>query len=169
METGFKRSLFAFDDLVTFCFSNKLNRQLYLKRKRCFLTFLLLISSLPGIYYIYGQHKSQTTRNLTKYLNRPSLNFNERKYTTEINKAIEFITKTLENEYNRNDLISFYQVVEKEFRLGLRCMRKTIQPETTIDPNFSTDNQTHRSITTIGTALRYRPKHNKNKVGISFE
>lgn len=41
------------------------------------------------------------------------------------NSAIGYLRKLLEDDYNPDDLLDFYQTVEREFSSGLRCLRKT--------------------------------------------
>lgn len=127
-------------------FDNNQNYHFYLNRKRCFLILLLLNSCLAGIYYVYEQNQLKLTQHVKTYTQHIS---------PRINKAIEFIKNTLDNEYNQEDLVTFYELVEKEFTLGLRCMRKTIQsPTITItNVNNTVDKQINSSKTTIRYSL----------------
>lgn len=127
-------------------FDNNHNCYFYLNRKRCFLTLLFINCFIACIYYIYEQNVTY------KYLLRN--NSQPKTSPIKINKVIEFIKNTLENEYNQDDLTTFYNTVEKEFSLGLRCTRKKkSQPQTTtMNTNFTINNNITTTTTTI---IRY--------------
>lgn len=46
----------------------------------------------------------------------------------KIFSPLETIKSKLENQYDRSDVSSFYQLAEKEFSLGLKCSRQSRQP-----------------------------------------
>jgi len=137
---------------MAFSVENSHNSYIYINRKRCFLLLLLLNCLLACIYYIHVQKQSKTTQHLTTYTKQIPKNLYSKQ---PITKAMKFIRKILENEYDLNDLITFYNIVEKEFSLGLRCTRKSKKPTptttttttTTILTNSSKENST--DITTI--------------------
>jgi len=135
---------------MAFDFDNNHTCYLYLHRKRCFVILLLLNSFLACIYYIYEQNQSHV-KQIPNYFNRTQ---SLRKLT----KPIEFLRNTLENEYNRDDLEIFYNMVEEEFSLGLRCTRKVNQPLKTTaitNSNLTSAKQIDSNITTT----RYRLQH----------
>jgi hypothetical protein len=112
---------------------------LCINQKRCFLILLLFNSFVACIYYLSGSI-SQTTKTTPI-----DTNLNQKH-----NHAIKFIRTILENEYDHEDLITFYNLVEKEFSLGLRCTRKANPPPTTTTTLLTADNQqSNSSIITI--------------------
>ncbi|UJR09905.1 hypothetical protein I4U23_014127 [Adineta vaga] len=96
---------------------------LFCKNKRCFLILLLSNSLLAYSYYIYMQNQSSTKENVKTYSKQFDKNFNS-------SNSIDTIRNILKQEYDRNDLEVFYNVVNTQFALGLRCMRKANQPQT---------------------------------------
>jgi hypothetical protein len=147
---------------MAFVFDTNQNRHFCLNRKRCFLSLLFFNCCLACIYYIHGQELSETERNVTstKLVHN---NLNRISYVIKLNKACEFIGNTLDNEYNQDDLVVFYNTVDKEFSLGLRCTRKTVQPQTIAktaaisnNSNSTDGNRTNSTPTTTTTTVRYR-------------
>jgi hypothetical protein len=129
---------------MAFGFDNNHNLYLYCNQKRCFLILLLFNSLLACIYYFHEQNQFRIPRNITNHPERINTNL-PRKQT----KALKFIRNILENEYNQNDLGIFYNLVEKEFSLGLRCTRKPTQPPTTTlatNSNLTIDDSRNNSI-----------------------
>ena len=97
------------------------NRMNYSIGKRFFLTLLIFNSFLGCIYYLHEQKEQEVIQNVisTKILNRQEDN----QYSIKTNKALKFIRTTLENEYNQDDLMKFYNLVQEEYSLGLKCKR----------------------------------------------
>jgi hypothetical protein len=130
------------------------NRVRYFNGKRFFVIVLFINTFLGCIYYIHEQKEQVIVRNPkpTKILNNT---FNQEKYNQYLikpNKAIKFIQNILENEYNQDDLIKFYNHVQKEYSLGLKCTRKRNRSQA-ID-RFSLTNWINSNITIINTADR---------------
>jgi hypothetical protein len=138
--------VFTSSDLMAFGFDSTQSCYLCSNRKRCFLTLLFINSFVACIYYIHEQNQPKVTPYVKAYTNR---------FPPRINKAVEFIRNTLDNEYNQEDLVTFYDLVDKEFTLGLRCMRNKKQPQTittTSYLNYTVNKQIDNTTTTI----RYR-------------
>ena len=115
-----------------------------LSRKRCFLILLLFNFIIVLIYYIHEQNQSQARDKLSI---SEKVNSSKIKHSIETSKATLFIKTVLENDYNHDDLAIFYNNTEKEFSLGLRCTRKNPQPQVTITPNTTNNQQIHNNIT----------------------
>lgn len=125
---------------------NNYNSYICINRKRCFLLLLLLNCLLAGIYYIHEQNQPKNIRGLTTYTKQVPNKSPTSKQT--ISKAMKFIRKTLENEYNHDDIMTFYNITEREFSLGLRCSRKSKpQPVTTI--TTIVNNENNSNMTTV--------------------
>jgi hypothetical protein len=115
--------------------------------KRCFLILLLFNSFLACIYYIHEKDFLLISSNITTHTQQIDTNINQNQ-----NRALTFIRNILENEYNQDDLIKFYNIVEEQFSLGLRCTRKTSPLPTIIlsnTSNLTSSEETNRSNTTI--------------------
>jgi hypothetical protein len=147
---------------MAFVLDNNQNHYFCLNRKRCFLSLLFFNCCLACIYYIHGQNLSQIERNVTstKLVHN---NLNRISYAIQLNKPIKFIRNILDSEYDQDDLVAFYNIVDKEFSLGLRCTRKTVQPQTIAktaaisnNSNSTDGNRTNNTPTTTTTAVRYR-------------
>lgn len=110
--------------------------------RRYFFILLLLNSLLACIYYLHEQ-------TFSTYLLKQSM---KKIFPSIQNSAIDYLRKTLQDEYNPDDLLRFYQTVEKEFSLGLRCMRES--PSSII--SNETNNETNRLIRTL--PLKLIPK-----------
>jgi len=157
-EKRLKKKTFNFlffsssDDLMAFGVENNHNSYICVNQKRCFLILLLFNCILACIYYIHEQNQSQIGQNATKYTKSININLLQKSNSTKLNKAMKFIRNTLENEYNLDDLIKFYNIAEKEFSLGLRCTRKKNPPATTttisMNFNFTIDQQINNDSTT---------------------
>jgi hypothetical protein len=141
---------------MAFVFDTNQNRHFCLNRKRCFLSLLFFNCCLACIYYIHGQNLSQIERNVTstKLVHN---NLNRISYVIKLNKACEFIGNTLDNEYNQDDLVVFYNTVDKEFSLGLRCTRNNVQSQTAIlnNSDFTDGNQINSITSTTTTTDKY--------------
>jgi hypothetical protein len=114
---------------------------LCINQKRWFLILLLFNLFVTGSYHFYGSILHSTDRSTI-----PIDGYQKQNY------AIKFIRNILENEYDHQDLMTFYNLVEKEFSLGLRCTKKANPPLTIVLSNISnltTNQQTNSSITTI--------------------
>jgi hypothetical protein len=138
---------------MAFTVENNHNSYICVNQKRCFLILLLFNCILACIYYIHEQNQSQIGQTATKYTKPFNINSKQKQNSIKFNKAIKFIRNTLENEYNLDDLIKFYNIAEKEFSLGLRCARKKNPSETTktttsMNFNFTIDNQINNDSTT---------------------
>lgn len=109
-----------------FSVENSQNSYTCISRKRCFLILLLVNCFLACIYYIHVQKQPKSTiQNLTTYTKQIRKNLSSKQPG---NKAMRYIRRILENEYDLNDLATFYNFVDKEFSSGLRCMRKPNKP-----------------------------------------
>lgn len=100
-------------------------------QKQCFLLLLICNTLLACIYYFHEQTFSSYLLSKSK----------QKQFHLIENPAVKFLRQTLENEYDYTDLLTFYEIVEKEFSLGLRCMRKStplISNETTNQSHFTT-------------------------------
>jgi hypothetical protein len=99
------------------------------KSKYCF-NFLLLINALIAVAYFifdsYGKQKNLSTLRFNAVM--PSIN--------STNEPIDSVKHVLEQNYKTDDLDRFYRMVNEEFMLGLRCMRK-IKATTVKDPNIN--------------------------------
>jgi regulatory protein YycI of two-component signal transduction system YycFG len=102
------------------------NRASYVSRKRFFVTLLFLNTFLGCIYFIHEQKDHTIIQNAisTTVWNNSFNREQHNQYLIKTNQAIQFIQNTLENEYNREDLIKFYYHVQNEYSLGLKCTRK---------------------------------------------
>ena len=110
-----------------------------LNRKRCFLTLLLCNATAAFVYYVHIQTELPIKET---FLVKERGNFNKTsKQLVDTSIAIVFIKRTLENEYDYDDLIKFYNITATEFSLGLRCTRNSQQPQatTTISSNTTTN------------------------------
>ncbi|CAF3948866.1 unnamed protein product [Rotaria sp. Silwood2] len=130
----------------------------YIIRKHFLLILLCLNAFLGCMYYIRGRNEEKlnpipsttNTRVSNVILNRQQHN----QYVIKTNKAIVFIKNTLENEYNQNDLMSFYNHVQKEYSLGLKCTRiQNISKTMAISNNT---NQIENNTSIISTRVRKR-------------
>jgi len=100
------------------------NRASYFNGKRFFI-ILLFLNTFLGCIYIIHEQKEQEINQHTIGTSTWNNNFNhQHQYLIKTNKALEFIQNTLQNEYNYNDLIKFYDFVQKEYSLGLKCTRQ---------------------------------------------
>ncbi|CAF1265395.1 unnamed protein product, partial [Adineta ricciae] len=83
------------------------------------------------MYYFYTQNQSSIKDNVGTYLKRFGKN----------SDGTDPIRTVFESEYDHDDLEVFYNLVSKEFALGLRCMRKPDQPVTTSNSNLNDTDQ----------------------------
>ncbi|CAF2669811.1 unnamed protein product [Rotaria sp. Silwood2] len=144
------------------------NHHFCLSRKRCFLILLLCNSIIAYIYYIHGQNQSKKTENNAINPQNMHVNVKQKQYPIEANQAINFIRSTLENEYDHDDLISFYNFVQQEFSLGLRCARKTKKIETTTQYNYTIYEQINDNITTTRSlSTTVTPQMNHSRISLS--
>jgi hypothetical protein len=130
------------------------NRMNYSIRKRFFLILLIFNSFLGCIYYFHEKQEQQIIQNVmsTKTSKNIFTQQNYDQYPIQTNKALQFIRKTLENEYNQDDLIQFYNLVQTEYSLGLKCTRtQNISPIMVIS---NCTNQTKSSIKISNTIVR---------------
>jgi hypothetical protein len=109
-------------------------------QKRCFLILLLFNLFVVCLYYSYGSISQNAIRFTT-----PIDTYAYHKHVS----PIKYIQSVLNNEYDHDDLVTFYNLAKKEFSLGLRCTRKA-SPTTTvpITSNITTDQQTNSNIST---------------------
>jgi hypothetical protein len=125
---------------------------LCINQKRCFLILLLFNLFAACIYYFYESVSHGT--------NKPTTPIDTYGYQKP-NSAIKFIRNILENEYDHEDLLTFYKLVEKEFALGLRCTRKANPPPTTTTlsttSNLTFNQQINSNITTIRYSKKKKP------------
>jgi hypothetical protein len=115
---------------------------LRINQKRYFL-ILLFNLFVVCIYYFSGSILHST--------NRSTIPIDTYGYQKQ-NHAIKFIRNILENEYDHQDLMTFYNLLDKEFSLGLRCTREANPSPTIVLSNISNliaNQQTNSSITTI--------------------
>ena len=78
-------------------------------RKSFFVTLLFLNSFIGCVYYIHEQNEQAAMQNTT------SSNFRKHIFhASRPTKAMDFIRRTLENEYDRDDLTEFYDLVQHE-------------------------------------------------------
>ncbi|CAF3066613.1 unnamed protein product [Rotaria socialis] len=105
--------------------------------RKYILIILLLLNALIGvIYYIHGQKEDDIDANViatNTLLHRRQ----HSPYGIKTIKPIESIKKILEKEYNRDDLMNFYNHVQKEYSLGLKCTRIKSTPATLIKLNVT--------------------------------
>ncbi|CAF4018178.1 unnamed protein product, partial [Rotaria magnacalcarata] len=123
---------------MEFDFANS-NAHICLNRKRCFSILLLLNCTLACLYYTYVQNQPDGTKYNSNNAKGIHINFNKNQSSIKPSKPIEYIRTILENEYNYDDLVKFYNLNEKEFSLGLRCARKSKRIETTTQVNYTGD------------------------------
>lgn len=124
-----------------------------LNRKRCF-TILLLVNCFLGfLYYQYGKIREDVDDKI-KASRELYVHVNAKQSLADIQKPINYIQSVLEDEYDYNDLVNFYQLADRQFSLGLRCTRNAAQksPTTTTRANYTND-QTNK---TTYTSVRYR-------------
>jgi hypothetical protein len=132
---------------MAFDIENNYSSSICFNQKRCFVILLLCNCLIAFIYYVHEQNGSKIVKARTTYTK--SIHEND---VLKINKAIQFIRNTLETEYNLHDLATFYNLVEKEFSLGLRCTRKKNQPQATpilTNSNLTINQQNNSNITTV--------------------
>ncbi|CAF4640272.1 unnamed protein product [Rotaria sp. Silwood1] len=103
------------------------NRVNYFIKKHFFLLFLCLNAFFGGIYYIRGRTEEEinlvsSTTN-TRISNTILSQQQHNQSVIKTNKAIDFIKNTLKDEYNQDDLMKFYNHVQREYSLGLKCAR----------------------------------------------
>ena len=108
---------------MAFGLNNDSHSYLCANHKRCFLILLFLNSLLGCIYYLHGQNLLLKLPNGNSYAKQTDTNL----YQKQTN-AVHLIRNILENEYDHQDLMTFYQLVENEFASGLRCTRNSKQP-----------------------------------------
>ena len=95
-------------------------------RKSFFLTMLFVNSFVGCIYYIHEQREQATMQNTTSSNLRNHIIDGRQVdalHGNRTTKAMEFIRRTLENEYDRDDLTRFYELVQREYGAGLKCSR----------------------------------------------
>jgi hypothetical protein len=84
-------------------------------------------------------------------MRKPSSQIDTYRYE-ESHHATQSIRNILENEYDHQDLTKFYNTVEKEFSLGLRCARRfrtfPIKKPSNVSKSIA-DRQTNSVVTTI--------------------
>jgi len=100
------------------------NRASYFNGKRFFIILLFLNTFLGCIYIIHEQKEQEINQNMISTSTWNNTFNYQHQYSIKTNKALQFIQNTLENEYNYDDLIKFYDFVQKEYSLGLKCTRK---------------------------------------------
>ena len=101
------------------------NRRYSITRSRFLITLLFFNSFLGCIYYIHEQTApiimlTNTTNSLSNQLYDSHLS---ELYGSKETKALRFIRETLGNEYDQADLLGFYQLVQREYYMGLKCTR----------------------------------------------
>jgi hypothetical protein len=122
---------------------NSGNRRCFTTRSRLLLTLLFFNSFLGCIYYIREQAvpitmPSNTTNSAWNQLYDSHLS---ELYGSKATKALRSIRDILANEYNQADLIGFYQLVQREYYMGLKCQRNAnvsrthVVPQRTESPN----------------------------------
>ena len=84
--------------------------------KRIFLTLIFFNTLLGCIYYLNEQNNQEripasTWKGVTHHQER-------------VSNAIQFIENILAREYNLDDLNQFYNHVQNEYSLGLKCARQ---------------------------------------------
>lgn len=115
--------------------NHSINHLCYFSKKRFLITVLLIHAFLSCIYYIHEQREQPINSNTTLWANDT---FNHRQQRNQnLNKPIEFIKNVLENEYNPTDLQKFYDLVKKEYSLGLKCTRKENLSQSIIKSNIT--------------------------------
>ena len=94
------------------------NRYLCVNRKRCFLALVIVNFLLAGVYYLHEPtEKTGSPANVAHRHADRDWSLDESTKITTLLKAI------LETDYNQEDLTAFYELVQREFSLGLRCTR----------------------------------------------
>jgi len=134
---------------MAFNFDNNHNLYLCFNQKRCFLILLLFNCFLACTYYIHEQRQLKLVQNATAYTKRIYTNLNQKQNLIKIIQSMKFIRNILENEYNLDDLLTFYDIAEKEFSFGLRCTRKINQPQMTIAISTNSNLTINNNITEI--------------------
>ncbi|CAF1219046.1 unnamed protein product [Adineta steineri] len=136
--------------------------------KRCFLTLVLFNFFLACTYYFYEHNQSDVRQNAVKHF--PNI-FYQHELSRKTDNSIEIIRNILENEYNRSDLQIFYDLVEKEFALGLRCTRNQ-NKKSNVDLTISETNNTNitiiRSLSSTTTSHLLPPNHHSHRTLYSF-
>lgn len=122
---------------MAFDSDSSLISNLFRRNKRCFLILLLFNVLLACMYYLYAQNQSSIKENVRIYFKRFEKKMN----------GTDPIRTVLESEYDHNDLEVFYNLVHKEFALGLRCMRKADQSVTISNSNINDTDQTNSNRT----------------------
>jgi uncharacterized protein YpmS len=106
---------------------NNNHRLNYCSWKRIFLTLLFLNTFLGCIYFIHEEKEQEINQNIISTSTTWKKIFTPQQQNQsfiETTNAIKFIQNILEREYNQDDLIKFYNYVQKEYSLGLKCTRK---------------------------------------------
>ena len=116
--------------------NNHGNRRCFAARSRLLLTLLFINSFLGCIYYIHEQTEpivmhSNTTNSAWNQLYDSHLS---ELYGSKATKALRSIRETLSNEYNQADLVGFYQLVQREYYMGLKCQRNANVSRTHVVP-----------------------------------
>jgi hypothetical protein len=96
------------------------NRVSYRNGKRFLFTLLILNSFLGCIYLIHEQKVKQLDATQSNDIYKQQ---DTNEDSIRPNKAIKYLRNVLENEYNQDDLIRFYNHVQNEYSLGLKCTR----------------------------------------------
>ena len=144
---------------MAFGVDNNSHSYVCVNQKRCFLIILLLNSLLACIYYLHGQSLLSKFPNGNSYIQQIDTNLNQKQ-----TKAVHLIRNILENEYDHQDLMRFYQLVENEFTSGLRCTRNSKQPSS-IPPNLTENPEINNNTITIRylNGFRYAFFHTQRK------
>ena len=132
--------------------SNNYSCSLCFNRKRCFLFLLITNGFIAAIYFGYDLYINESEALATK-LKIISRSTHPGEVQPKSHRIVDFLKNTLEKEYDHNDLLQFYQMAEREFSLGLRCMRKAAPAAnpavTTKIASNATVNSSENTTTTI--------------------
>lgn len=91
--------------------------------KLVFLTLLIVNSLIGSLFWIHEGNRPNKDEKILTNMTREQITLLERQLTNSTSDTIRSIRQILESEYNHQDLIRFYYLVQLEYSLGLKCLR----------------------------------------------
>jgi hypothetical protein len=123
--------------------------------KRKYIILIVLVVSILLTWVVYVRYSQEPYNRLSMIMSRIQLNTKQSstlmKSHSKFPNSINTIRNLLEAEYDHEDLLNFYSLVERELNLGLRCLRmkNTSQANLTIvSSNGTANNQANTTTLT---------------------